>query len=190
MIFWLLHSPSATLSPAPHLPLSSQSVEFHALTMRSVLLLLSDFSPFGPLCTYYCCRLFYSMNWCIGGLCITSERKGCRTVRYWVTKGTLHPEVCGVCLCCRAAPSHGLMHQSDSPSHYQPLFLSYPQTLTNTNRYASPQFFFSLQLHLSPPFFSAASPLLPFSSLPNSTRLPNPKQFLQTSGLTPYRNGT
>lgn len=78
----------------------------------------------------------------------------------------------------RAAPSqHDLMPQSDSPSHYQPLFLSYPQTLTNTKRYASPHF-----------FFSSASPLLPFSSLLSSTRLPNPKQFPQTSGLTPYRN--
>lgn len=60
----------------------------------------------------------------------------------------------------RAAPSHGLMHQSDSPSHYQPLFLSYPQTLTNTKRYASPQFFFSSASPLStffPCSFTSAS---------------------------------
>lgn len=109
--------------------------------------------------------------------CLIREER-CRMVRWWVTKGTLHLRFVGYMPVLQgsmraAAPPDDPMHQS----HYQPLLLSLPEALRNTD------------MHL-PTYVSSASSLLPSSSLPNPTRLVNPKQFLQTSGLAPYRNET
>lgn len=70
----------------------------------------------------------------------------------------------------RAAPSHDLMHQSDSPSPSQPLFLSYLQTLIPRDT------------HLPPFFFSSASPLPTFSLCSiTSASLQQPTELYQVT---------
>lgn len=90
--------------------------------------------------------------------------------------------VWGICLCCRAA--WGLLPHNMTwcPSLIPHHIISHYFCLIHRH------WLILRDMHLPFFFFSSSSPLLPFSSLLSSTRLPNPKQFPQTSDLTPYRN--